>query len=293
MPRRKSQEASSAEMCVNLENVERFLNFVYFYKANAVSILVSGRELADADVGSLAELFNSYVSGLKVKGGKSRREGECGDWQSLDPKDFEVCGKRLSSDELVEMKEYLKWSSRPYKLKTSEVFKTSCGIAKLAEAADRIMRVRIGDVNYVMVIEVPPEKIHERMRMAEVNRRFFEMARGDLGFTELFVLANALLAQTLGGNCNVPARLVLIRDPYYTSLPLSASSLCREREFAQFYLDLVRARSGYTSYVASALLRYLQTGDVGELYAVVRNMTQSRRLTSAERDAVSRLVARI
>jgi|GEM_PF-4170669 len=68
MPRRKSQEASSAEVCVNLENVERFLNFVYFYKANAVSILVSGRELAGADVGSLAELFNSYVSGLKVKG---------------------------------------------------------------------------------------------------------------------------------------------------------------------------------------------------------------------------------
>ncbi len=284
MPRRRSPTVAHEGICVDMSNVDKFFNFIFFYKANAVAILVSGRELQGVDVGTLVNDFNSYMAGVASRG---RRGGTV---EELGVEDFQGCDEELSSDELVEMKEYLKSSTHLYRYTTSRTFRTSRGIAKLARAADRLFGVRVGDARYVMVIEVPPEEVARRERMARVNREFHGTRHGDLGYTELLMLANSVLARALGGNCDVAARLVMIRDQFYTSMPLSVKPLCRELGAAELYIGLVRARSSYTPYVASALLRYVQLEDRGELYAVARNMAQTRRLSPAERDALARFL---
>ncbi|MEL9991470.1 MAG: hypothetical protein QXP98_07220 [Thermoproteus sp.] len=195
-------------------------------------------------------------------------------------------------EELIEMKEYLKSSDHPYRYATSKMFKTVKAFQKLARAADALMAVTIGDVRYVMVVDIPPSYVASRFHMSEVNRRFFRLARNVEGFTELFILANSLLALQLP-DCNVSSRLIVISGKYYTSTPLSAGPLCRAKQFAKFYVDLVEIRSGYTSYVASALMRYLQVEDRGDLYAIVRNMTQTERLSEKEREALGALLSKI
>lgn len=267
-----------------MNNVDRFLDFIFFFKANATAILTSGQDLHGSTLDKLVEDYNNYL-------GQFKRRGKSGP-EPLALEDFTSCDVELSSDELIEMKEYLKSSDYPYRYKTSETFKTVRAFQKLARAADALMAVTVGDVRYVMVVDIPPSYVASRSHMSEVNRRFLRLARNVEGFTELFVLANSLLALQLP-DCNVASRLISISGKFYTSTPLSAGPLCRARHFAQFYVDLVEAGSKYTSYVASALLRYLQVEDRGDLYAIVRNMSQTERLGEKERGALAALLGKI
>lgn len=282
MPRR-SQSSSKPSICVNVDSVDQFISYIFFYKANAVAILTSGQDLFNADIKKLVDDYNNYL-------GQYKKRKTNIDVLTVD--DFNSCDVQLTSDELIEMKEYLKSSASPYKFKTSETLRTLVAFQKLARAADVFMSVRIGDVRYVMVVDIPPSYIASRSHMSEVNRRFLRLAGNVEGFTELYILANSLLALQLP-NCNVSSRLIAISGKYYTSTPLSVEPLCRAKSFARFYVDLVGIGSKYTSYVASALLRYIQVGDRGDLYSIVRNMTQTERLTQGEREALGRLLSSV
>ncbi|MEM1664160.1 MAG: hypothetical protein QXD96_08565 [Pyrobaculum sp.] len=281
MSRRKTKEGGRDGICIDEKKIEEFIYLIYFYKANAVSILTSGEDLYSVAPEKLVKDFNSYVQGVAKK-----------KVEPLDLGDFGNCVKTLSSDEIIEMKEYLKSSAYLRSYKTSETFKTTSAIDKLASAANRVMSVRIGDVSYVFIVDLESRDVSTRAKMGEVNREFHRLVSRDMGFTEAYILASSIVATKLSV-CEVPSRVVLIRENFYTSLPLSVVPLCRRREFANFYIDLVQARSEYREAVASALLIYLQTRDEGRLYEIIRNMTQTQRLKAAERSALTKLASRI
>jgi len=294
MPRRSA--TSAGKTCIGLGNVGKFLNFLYFYKANAVAVVAGGLSLQDLAVPENLDLFinnfNGYVEDLskKVKG-----------LETLSGEDFSDCSKELRSSELVEFKEYVKWSARPYKVKTSEKFVTLKGFEKVAKLADKIFKVRLGDKSYLMIIEVPPEYVNFRQVMSNVNKRFHAMApkvADELGFTGLFVLANALLAEATP-DCNLlVARMAVISGNSFTTMMLTPAPLCKMREFAKFYINLVDVKSSYAKPVASALLAYMQNydeveRDVGPLYGIVRNTAHAMsraKLSKEEREALERLV---
>jgi hypothetical protein len=131
----------------------------------------------------------------------------------------------------------------------------------------------------------------------DMNRQFLRLASGGLGYTELYMLATALAARHSPGRL---ARLVLIKEKYFTSTPLGASAGPYDeafyrlfRKFADFYVGLVEAKSQYTEAVASALLAYIQTRDLSRLYSILRNMTQTEKLTSKERQVLNGLLEQV
>jgi len=297
MPRRRKKperagQAGGRSICIDLSNIAEYVRYVYFYKANAASLVVTGFDLWSVD--SLEEFvdeFNSKIADWAERRGK--KQGHL----SLSPEDFNKCDVALSSDEVVEVKEHLKSTTYLYELKTSETFRTVPGLDKLAETADVLFRVVVGDDVLLAFIDVDGRKLEDRERMINMNRQFLRLASGGLGYTELYMLATALAARYSPGRL---ARLVLIKEKYFTSMPLGASASPYDeafyrlfRRFADFYIGLVEAKSQYTEAIASALLTYIQTRDLSRLYSILRNMTQTEKLTSKERQILNGLLQQL
>jgi len=286
------RSVTSEKICIDLNNVNAFLNFIYFYKANAAAIVAGGMPLSDLTNTSNLRLFissfNNYVKS-SIKKDANR--------VILREEDFAECARKLESEDLVEFKEYVKWSAKLYKIKTSGTFATLGGIGKIAEAADKLFNVRIRDKSHLMIIDVPPEYVDFRQVMSAVNRRFHAIvakAAGRLGFTELFILANALLVEHAPDCRHISAKMAIISKKLFTSVELTPAPLCVRREFARFYVDLVNVKSEYSDYVASALLTYMQTydevkRDPAPLYTILRSMSAKRDMTKGEQNALKKL----
>jgi len=300
MPRRRKEpersgQAGGRSICVDLSNIAEYVRYVYFYKANAASLVVTGLDLWNVgSVVSLDEFVDEFNNKIKDWAG---RRGKKLEQLLLSPEDFSKCDVALSSDEVVEVKEYLKSTTYLYKLKTSETFRTVPGLMKLAKAADVLFRAAVGDEVLLAFIDVDGRKLEDREKMINMNRQFLRLTSSGLGYTELYMLATALAARYSPGRL---ARLVLIKEKYFTSMPLGASASPYDeafyslfRKFADFYIGLVEAKSQYTEAVASALLTYIQTRDLSRLYSILRNMTQTEKLTSKERQILNGLLQQL
>jgi len=295
MPRRsKAGQAGGVSICVDLSNIAEYVKYIHFYKANAASLVVAGLDLwkvgKDLNLDQFVDEFNSKIADWATR--KKNLEQ-----LKLSPEDFSRCGAALSSDEVVEVKEHLKSTTYLYELRTSETFRTVPGLMKLAEAADVLFRVAVGDEVLLAFIDVDGRRVEDRERMINMNRQFLRLASGGLGYTELYMLATALAARHSPGRL---ARLVLIKEKYFTSMPLGASASPYDeafyslfRKFADFYIGLVEAKSQYTEAIASALLTYIQTRDLSRLYSILRNMTQTEKLTSKERQVLNGLLQQL
>jgi len=295
MPRRRKEpeQPGGRSVCIDLSNIAEYVRYVYFYKANMASLVVTGFDLwRIVNLDEYVDEFNGKIADWAGKRGKRLEQ------LLLSPEDFRKCDVTLSSDEVVEVKEFLKSTAYLYKLKTSEVFRTVSGLSKLARAADVLFRVTVGEDDLLAFIDVDGRKFEERHEIIDMNRRFLRLASGGgLGYTELYMLATTLAAKYSPGRL---AKLVLIKEKYFTSTPLGASAGLDDkafyvlfRKFADFYIGLVEARSQYTEAVASALLAYLQTRDLSHLYGILRNMTQTEKLTSKERQVLNGLLEQV
>ena len=297
MPRRRKEperagQAGGGSVCIDLSNIAEYVRYVYFYKANVASLVVTGFDLwSVVDRNEFVDEFNGKIADWAGRRGKRLEQ------LLLSPEDFSKCDVALSSDEVVEVKEYLKSTTHLYKLKTSETFRTVPGLSKLAKAADVLFRVAVGDDVLLAFIDVDGRKLEDRQKIMDMNRQFLRLASGGLGYTELYMLATALAARHSPGRL---ARLVLIKEKYFTSTPLGASASPDDeafyrlfRKFADFYIGLVEAKSQYTEAVASALLAYIQTRDLSRLYSILRNMTQTEKLTSKERQVLNGLLEQV
>lgn len=279
------------DICISLENIDRYLHLIFFYKANMVARVTSQYYLPEIrnNLEDFISVFNSYIKGM----GKRKREGrKTADELTLSREDFEKCDVRLSSKEIVEVKEYLKSSKYLYAFKTSETYRTVEGLRKLAAAADRLFRIKIGDSFLLAMIDVGSRDISSRQGVKLVNEEFTSLASGELSYTAAYVLAASLVAR------HVPrgrAQLVLIRGSYFTSVPIDVSWMQNRliMKFAGFYINLVKSRSDLVDSVASALLAALHTGEVAYLYEIVRNMAQTKRLNDSERRALQSLLVDI
>lgn len=255
--------------------VSRFLNFAFFYKANAVLIITTGYDLSSIEEAQLEDVVRHYNDYMEGK-------------YSISTDDFRRCekGKGLSSDKLIEMKEYLKSSKRPYSQRTSKTFYTTIALWRLAEASSQF-NIRIGDTKLFAVIEVPRE-ILGRRELGELNRRFRQLA-SNLNYVEAYMLATSLVATALKNCVMARAKFVTIRDRFYTSTSLPVENLCRKRHFAEFYVELVRSKSDFVDVVASALFTYAQTGRTTALYDIIRNTSQTKRLSKGDVEALARI----
>jgi hypothetical protein len=305
MPRRRKKperagQAGGRSICIDLSNIAEYVRYAYFYKANAASLVVTGFDLwkigNDISLDHFVDEFNSKIFDWAGKKAKKPEQLQ------LSPEDFSKCDVALSSKEVVEVKEHLKSTKYLYKLETSKTFRTVPGFKKLAEVANMLFRVSVGDDVLHTFIDVDGRRIEDREKIINMNRQFLRLASGGLGYTELYMLATALAARHSPGRL---ARLVLIKEKYFTSMPLGAFSNPEERagedprvrafynlfsKFADFYIGLVEAKSQYTEAVASALLTYIQTQDFSRLFSILRNMTQTEKLTSRERQVLNGLL---
>jgi hypothetical protein len=298
MPRRRKEpkkegagQTRDKSVCVNLSNIAEYVRYIYFYKANMASLVVTGLDLWNiTDLDKYVEEFNSYVKDW------ARRRKKLEELL-LSPEDFAKCDVALSSDEIVEVKEYLKSSTYLHKLKTAETFKTTSGFSKLAKVADAMFRVTVGEDSLLAFIDVDGRELETRQNIRNMNMHFLRLASGGLGYTELYMLATALAVKYSPGKL---VRLVLIKDKYFTSTPLGASAEAGDKafyrlfeRFADFYIGLVEAKSQYTMVVASALLAYIQTRDLSHLYGILRNTTQTEKLTPKERQVLNGLLEQV
>jgi hypothetical protein len=299
MPRRRKEperagQAGGRTICVDLSNIAEYVRYVYFYKANAASLVVTGLDLWNVGKDlSLDEFMDEFNDKIADRAGRREKLEQL----RLSPEDFSKCDVALSSEEVVEVKEHLKSTTYLYKLKTSETFRTVPGLMKLAEVADMLFKVPVGDDVLLAFIDIDGRRLEDREKIINMNRQFLRLASSGLGYTELYMLATALAARYSPGRL---ARLVLIKEKYFTSMPLGASASPYDeafyklfRKFADFYIGLVEAKSQYTEAVASALLAYIQTRDLSRLYSILRNMTQTERLTSKERQVLKGLLEQL
>ncbi len=287
--RQRSRASAKAErgICISLNNVDRYLHLIFFYKANMAARVISPYYLTEirSNLKNFIDMYNSYVKDMQKRGKKTEE-------LTLSEADFEKCDVELSSDEIIEVKEFLKSTKYLYSFKTSETYRTVEGLRKLATAADRLFRVKIGDDFLLAMIDVGSREVTTRQEMKLVNEEFVSIASGGLSYTAAYVLAASLVAKHVSRG---QAQLVLIRGPYFTSVPIGVSWL-RNRlimKFAGFYINLAKSRSELVDSIASALLAALQTGDVAYLYEVVRNMVQTEQLNAGERKALQSLLVDI
>lgn len=255
------------------------------------AIVAAAMELKEAKkVEEFVQEINNYIRAI-IQNSKKPRTNL--DKFLLDKHDFGECTTRLSSDELIEMKEYLKTSRYLYRYKTSETFRTVKGFEKLANLADTLFRVRIGDDNVLVFIDFGREVIG-RTEISRINRDFLRLARRGLDYVEAVVLAVSLIARSLPSYHISRASLLIVSKTHYTSVPLPIRNIYRKRvgAYAEFYIGLLEKAqaSKLIPLVASNLLLYFQTEDEGYLYNILRAATQSQRLAQEEREQLIALV---
>jgi hypothetical protein len=282
-----SRKKSDESICIDLNNVEAFKHFIFFYKANAVSLIATGIGLEQI-INFKDEFIKKYTGFLQ--GIVREKIKNLKDFEIL-PSDFDSCQDNLTPEDLIEMKEYLKNSKILYKKRTSETYRTLSAFNKLSSLADKMLKVCFGDECLLAIIDLS-KNISAIPKITEINLEFNNlMKKLRLNYIEGYVLALSLVVHKIPKCENPRADLVLIKSNYYTRIPLPAENLCRIRHFAKFYLDLAKAKSTHLSEVASALLSYVQTRDEHLLYDILRSFSQTRKLTEMEKKALGDLLA--
>ena len=287
---RKEKTNSINNICIDINNIDKYINFIYFYKVNAFSILATSMPVSEIknNINNFIESINNYIEHIQKKGRKISKDKS---GLLLSESDFASCSKALSSEELIEMKEFLKSSIYLYTLKTSGTFKTLSAFDKLNQMADYVFRVCFHDDCHLAIVEVAGYDLASR-DMSSINREFLRfMNKLRLTYTPAYVLAMSLAVRHLARCQEAEVRLVRIKGSYYTSIPLQHRLLCNLKPLANFYIDLVEAGSGYVESVASKILEVVQTDDRCKIYGGLRNMSQTRKLDIREREALDKLVA--
>lgn len=279
------------------------VDLVTIRKANVMSIIATQKPLwsvRQEEVGGYIRLYNNFVEG--ALGGKKSKDIQK---YLLTQGDFENVETSNLTDVLPEFMEYLKRHAMPWKdsIKTSNMFEVPTAVVKLASALDAVMGVGIGGKRYTVVVEMDEAfDLHysaERLeRMANINRELRQFYKAklveNLGYTGLYMAAVALFNLAVGvewrwGEGRAAFVIYSGERAWPNITPMSAIPA----PYAVFYLRIARAGSDYAKSVAEALLRYVRTGDLAELYSIIRNMTQTKKLAQAEREALEGLLAHI
>lgn len=277
-------------------------DFVTIRKANVMAIIAARKPLWAVGLEEVEEFIKTYNAFIESSlGGKRDKIQKL----TLVREDFEKVEASGLTEILPEFMEYLKRHSMPWKesIKTSNVFEVPTAVVKMANALDAVMGVGMGGRRYTVVLELDEafslQYSAERLeRMADINkelRQFFKPRLVEnLGYTGLYMVAVSLFNKTLGrevwGGGGRAAFVIYSGERSWPNMtPMAALPM----PYAYFYLAIARAGSDYAKPVAEALLRYIRTGDLAELYSIIRNMTQTKRLTAAEREALQRLLEHI
>lgn len=278
------------------------IDLVTIRKANVMAIIATRKPLWAVKLDEVEEFtrtYNTFLAG--ALGGKRDRIQKL----ALVREDFENSETSGLTEVLPEFMEYLKRHSMPWKegIKTSNVFEVPTAVVKLADALDAVMGVGIGGKRYTVVLELDEAlSLHysaERLeKMADINRELRQFFRPrlveDLGYTGLYMVAVSLFNIVLGGDVRgTEGRAAFVIYSGDRSWPNITPMAALPKPYAHFYLSIARAGSDYAKPVAEALLRYIRTGDLVELYSIIRNMTQTKRLTQAEREALKGLLEHI
>lgn len=294
------------------------VDLVTIRKANVMSVIATRQPLWSVkpeEVEMYVRVYNHFIEG--ALGGEKIKDRQV---YVLTPQDFESVETSNLTDVLPEFMEYLKRHAMPWRdsIKTSNIFEVPTAVVKLAGALDMVMGVKIRGKRYTVVLEMDEAfNLHysaERLKkMADINRELRQFFRQrlveDLGYTGLYMAAVSLFSKALrgegrwgeekaafvvysgksGGGKTKKSRLPT-QDIWWPNItPMVALPW----QYAEFYLSIARAGSDYAKPVAEALLRYIRTGDLVELYSIIRNMTQTKRLTQAEREALKGLLEHI
>ena len=278
------------------------IDLVTIRKANVMAIIATRKPLWAVKLDEVEEFtrtYNTFLAG--ALGGKRDRIQKL----ALVREDFENSETSGLTEVLPEFMEYLKRHSMPWKegIKTSNVFEVPTAVVKLADALDAVMGVGIGGKRYTVVLELDEAlSLHysaERLeKMADINRELRQFFRPrlveDLGYTGLYMVAVSLFNIVLGGDVRgTEGRAAFVIYSGDRSWPNITPMAALPKPYAHFYLSIARAGSDYAKPVAEALLRYIRTGDLVELHSIIRNMTQIKRLTQAEREALKGLLEHI
>ena len=278
------------------------IDLVTIRKANVMAIIATRKPLWAVKLDEVEEFtrtYNTFLAG--ALGGKRDRIQKL----ALVREDFENSETSGLTEVLPEFMEYLKRHSMPWKegIKTSNVFEVPTAVVKLADALDAVMGVGIGGKRYTVVLELDEAlSLHysaERLeKMADINRELRQFFRPrlveDLGYTGLYMVAVSLFNIVLGSDVRgTEGRAAFVIYSGDRSWPNITPMAALPKPYAHFYLSIARAGSDYAKPVAEALLRYIRTGDLVELYSIIRNMTQTKRLTQAEREALKGLLEHI
>ena len=250
----------------------------------------------------------------KKQGGEKEDElKKCIDKYAITDKDFESSGGYAINKAEPEYMEHIEWLERPFKKKAKKAVFVPAAYVKLAKALDFVMGFSLKDKRFTVVVELDAlmraEPV-ELMAMQEINKKLKGLYGqiSKLGYNGLYMAAISLFTDVLDRLRTVPYASSLFDSLKHKprggdlfvvysgerSLPTMAPLyLLPDVHYARFYLSIARAGSDYAKPVAEALLRYIRTGDLAELYSIIRNMTQTKRLTQAEREALEGLLAHI
>ena len=279
------------------------VDLVTIRKANVMSVIATQQPLwsvKSEEVERYVRVYNQFIEG--ALGGKKIKDLQK---YVLTPQDFESAETSNLTDVLPEFMEYLKRHAMPWRdsVKTSNIFEVPTAVVKLASALDMVMGVGIGGKRYTVVLEMDEAfNLHysaERLeKMANINwelRQFYKPKLVEaLGYTGLYMAAVALFNVAVSGEGQWgEGRASFVIYSGERSWPNVTPMAALPAPYAVFYLRIARAGSDYAKPVAEALLRYIRTGDLAELYSIIRNMTQTKRLTQVEREALEGLLARI
>ena len=291
----------------------RDLEFVTVRKAAAMSVIATGASLQE--LRRHIEDYNSFVrSECEKRKKKDKKDFEkCVNEYAISDKDFEDSGRYTINKAEPEYMEHIEWLERPFKKKSREAVFVPAAYVKLANALDFVMGFTLKSKRFTVVVELDAlmraEPV-ELMAMQEINKKLKGLYGqiDKLGYTGLYMAAISLFADVLDRFKNVPYVSSLIGSLKYkprggdlfviysgerswpTMAPLYLlPNIC----YARFYLSIAQVGSDYAKPVAEALLRYIRTGDSAELYSIIRNMTQTEKLTQDERKALNELLVRI
>ncbi|MCX8136985.1 hypothetical protein [Pyrobaculum aerophilum] len=277
------------------------IDLVTVRKANVMAIIATSKPLWAVKLDEAEEFIREYNTFLE--GALRNRKDRKKDYIQrlvLTSQDFENAETKDLTEVLPEFMEYLKRHSMPWKenIKTSNIFEVPTAVVKMANALDAVMGVSIGGKRYTVVLELDEAlNLHysaEKLeKMADINRELRQFLKPslveNLGYTGLYMVAVSLFNTTLGGEGKAAFMIYSGERSWPNITPVAALP----KPYAYFYLAIARAGSDYAKPVAGALLRYIRTGDLAELYSIIRNMTQTKRLTAAEKEALQRLLERI
>lgn len=290
MPSRRRKEGNNGE-CIDLHNVGRYMYLMCFYKANVAAVLATGRQLTEVgDLEDFIERYNTWVEELDEK--KLLPKYKSKEDYLLAPEHFQTCDVPLSSKLkcMVEARENMRNFAAPFKV-LKGMFRMLLAFKRMIDLADATLKVRVRKEKkeYIFAVVDALDALGASQTMA-INREFHAAIRGRvLGPTQLYVLTASLLA--LYNAAGAGAKLVMQKGKAFTSVVVDGGAL--PRRYARFYVDLVRANSGYADAVASALLAYMNVRDPGRLYGIARSMTyalERRRLKGQEAEALMRLL---